>query len=101
MRTSYRKLEHIFGSEEWRELGQLQGVGQSSVADPTIWAVISTLFFELLRDNRYGFRMKAPLSQMELYLAGCECLDNIDIMHIVLVENNYFEVDKKLQKARK
>ena len=64
VRTSFGDSDQSFGGEEWRELRQLQGVGQGNGAGPAIWAVISTVFFDLLRDKGYGFKMRAPLSNL-------------------------------------
>ena len=99
VRTSFGDSEQSFGGEEWRELRQLQGVGQGNGAGPAIWAVISTVFFDLLRDKGYGFKLKAPLSKLALHMAGCGFVDDTDIMQIGLKDDDYYIVAQKLQEA--
>ena len=101
VRTSFGDSDQSFGGEEWRELHQLQGVGQGNGAGPAIWAVISTVFFDLLRDKGYGFKLKAPLSKLALYMAGCGFVDDTDIMQIGLKDDDYHIVPQKLQEALK
>ena len=52
VRTSFGISEQTFGGEDWRSLNPLQGVGQGNGAGSAIWAVISTIFFDLLREKR-------------------------------------------------
>ena len=74
-------------------------MGQGNGAGPAIWAVISTVFFDLLRDKGYGFKMRAPLSQLALHMAGCGFVDDTDIMQIGLEDDDYYVVAQKLQEA--
>ena len=99
VRTCHGDSEQSFGGEDWRQINPLHGVGQGNGAGPAIWAVISTVFFDLLRDKGYGFKMKAPLSKLALHLAGCGFVDDTDLLQIGLVEDDYFEVAAKLQEA--
>ena len=99
VRTCHGDSETSFGGEDWRELDPLHGVGQGNGAGPAIWAVISTVFFDLLRDKGYGFKMKAPLSKLALHLAGCGFVDDTDLFQIGLAEDDYYEVAAKLQDA--
>lgn len=64
-----------------------------------IWAVISTDFFDLLRYKGCSFKMKAPLSKLALPIAGCEFLDDTDIMQIGLDDDDYYTVAAKPQEA--
>ena len=110
MFTTIQKLKHVvrtchgdsvqsFGGESWREINPLQGVGQGNGAAPAIWAVISSVFFDLLRDKGYGFQMKAPLSKLALHLAGCGFVDDTDLLQIGLEDDDYTTVTQKLQEA--
>ena len=47
--TSFGDLDIIFGGEDWQYLSQLQGVGEGNGDGSTIWAVISSVFFDILR----------------------------------------------------
>ena len=82
VRTCHGDSDRSFGGEDWRQIDPLHGVGQGNGAGPAIWAVISTVFFDLLRDKGYGFQMKAPLSKLALHLAGCGFVDDTDIFQI-------------------
>ena len=68
---------------------------------PTIWAVISTIFFDLLRDKGHGFKMETPLSKLALHMMGFGFVDDTDIMQLGLNDNNYQVVPSKLQEALK
>ena len=61
--------------------------------------MISTVFFDLLRDKGYGFKLKAPLSKLALHMAGCGFVDDTDIMQIGLKDDDYYIVAQKLQEA--
>ena len=99
VRTCHGDSDRSFGGEDWRETDPLHGIGQGNGAGPAIWAVISTVFFDLLRDKGYGFKMKAPLSKLALHLAGCGFVDDTDLMQIGLVDDDYVQVASKLQEA--
>ena len=101
VRTSFGVSEQTFGGEDWRSLNPLQGVGQGNGAGPAIWAVISTVFFDLLREKGYGFEMQAPLSKLALHMAGCGFVDDTDIIQTGLDGDDYWSVANKLQEALK
>lgn len=63
--------------------------------------VISTVFFDLLYDKGYSFKRKAPLSQLALYLTGYVFVDDTDIIHIGLENDDLVTVATKLQEALK
>ena len=99
VRTCHGDSTSSFGGEDWREINPLHGVGQGNGAGPAIWAVISTVFFDLLRDKGYGFKMRGPLSQLAFHLAGCGFVDDTDLIQIGLSSDDYIEVAAKLQDA--
>ena len=99
VRTCHGESEQSFGGEDWREIDPLHGVGQGNGAGPAIWAVISTVFFDLLRDKGYGFKMNTPLSNQTLNLAGCGFVDDTDLLQLGRTGEHYGTVAKKLQKA--
>ena len=99
VRTCHGDSTKSFGGEEWRELNPLHGVGQGNGAAPAIWAVISSVFFDLLRDKGYGFNLRAPLSKLAINLAGCGFVDDTDLLQIGLEEDDYISVTQKLQET--
>ena len=58
----------------------LMGIRQGNGAEPTIWAVISLVFFNVLREIGYGAILKVPFSNNELYIAGFGFVDSTDIL---------------------
>ena len=99
VRTAFGDSEGTFGGEEWREVQALMGVGQGNGAGPAIWAVISTVFFDVLRSNGYGALLTAPFSRRELKIAGFGFVDDTDLIQTGLSLEDYWEVAAKLQAA--
>ena len=99
VRTCYGESEQTFGGEPWREVDPLHGVGQGNGAGPAIWAVISTVFFDLLRSKGYGFKLQSPLSHIDIHLAGCGFVDDTDLLQIGSTEEDYTAVAQSLQEA--
>jgi len=97
--TCHGDSTNSFGGEDCRYLDPLAGVGQGNGAGPAIRAVISTVFFDLLRDKGYGFEMKVLLSKLAIHLAGCGFVDDTDIFQIGLTSDDYIAVTAKLQEA--
>ena len=62
VRTAFGDSEETFGGELWRDLEPLMGVGQGNGAGPAIWALISTTFFDTVRENGFGAILSAPFS---------------------------------------
>ena len=58
--------------------------------------MISTVFFDLLREKGYGFEMQAPLSKLAIHIAGCGFVDDTDIIQIGLEGDDYWTVADKL-----
>ena len=80
VRTAFGDSEDSFGGEPWRDLEPLMGVGQGNGAGPAIWAVLSTIFFDTLRDNGFGAILKAPFSKNVIHLAGYGFVDDTDLI---------------------
>ena len=78
VRTSFGDSEETFGGEDWRILNPLHGVGQGNGAGPAIWAVISSVLFDYIRDKGYGMHLRSPLSKLALNLAGLSFVDDTD-----------------------
>ena len=99
VRTSFGESESSFGGEDWRILEQLQGIGQGNGAGPAIWAVISSVFFDMIRDKGLGLKLRAPLSKLALHMAGCGFVDDTDIIQSGLSTDDYWDVAERLQEA--
>ena len=75
------------------------GVGQGNGAGPAIWAVISTIFFDTLRENGFGAILTAPFSKVEINLSGYGFLDDTDLIETGLDADDYLDICLKLQSA--
>jgi len=99
VRTAFGDSEDTFEGEHWRELEALMEVGQGNGAGPAIWAVISTIFFNTLRNNGYGALLSAPFSKVNVNLAGFGFVDDTDLLQTGLEQDDYWDIARKLQAA--
>ena len=99
VRTAFGDSEDTFGGELWRDLDPLMGVGQGNGAGPAIWAVISTTFFDTLRENGFGAILTAPFSKVEINLSGYGFVDDTDLIETGLDTDDYLDICLKLQSA--
>jgi len=60
VRMFYRDSSTWEGNKVWAVL--VAGIGQGNGAGPQIWAVVSTLILDLLRQEGYGAAFKAAVS---------------------------------------
>ena len=74
----------------------LMGAGKGNGMGPEIWAVISTLFFDVLRKNSYGFLLTVPFSQRKLDITSFGFLDDTNLIHTSLSRDNYWGIASKL-----
>ena len=74
-------------------------MGQGNGTGPEIWAVISTVFFDVLRPNGFGALLTAPLSRHDVKIAGFRLVDDTYLIQTSLSRENYWEVATKLQSA--
>ena len=78
----------------------LMGIRQGNGAEPTIWAVISLVFFNVLREIGYGAILKVPFSNNELYIAGFGFVDSTDILQTGLGIDYYWETAETTSSSR-
>ena len=97
VQTYHGESEQTFGGETGREINPLHGVGQGNGAGPAIWAVISTVFVDLLRDKGYGFKTQSPISKTGIHLVGCGFVDDTDLLQIGAINDDYLVVVEKLR----
>ena len=99
VRTAFGDSAATFGGDEWSDLEALMGVGQGNGAGPAIWAVISTVFFDVLRKHGYGALLQAPFSRRKLDIAGFGFVDDTDLVQTGLSTDDYWDIATKLQSA--
>ena len=88
VRTAFSDSDESFGGECWRQLETPIGFGQGNRAGPAIWAVISTIFFDTLRENGYGALLSDPFSKIDVNLAGFGFVDDTDLLQTGLDETS-------------
>ena len=97
VKTAFGDSEETFGGDEWSELEALMGVGQGNGAGPAIWAVISTVLFDVLRKNGYCELLQAPFSRRKLNIVGFGFVDDTDLVQNGLSCDEYWDIATKLQ----
>ena len=80
VRAAFGDSDETFGVEEWRETEVLMELHQGNGVGPTIWAVISTVFLDVLRGKGYGALLTAPFSRLNLEIAGFGFVDDTDFI---------------------
>jgi hypothetical protein len=58
----------------------IQGVGQGNGAAPQVWALVSTVLLNMLRDAGFGARFVAPLSREMVFYAAFSFVDDTDLL---------------------
>ena len=99
VRTAFGDSIDSFGGEIWRDLEPLFGLGQGNGAGPAIWAIISSIFFDVLKKNGYGAVLTTPFSKEILKIEGIGFVDDTDILQTGLAYDDYMDIAEKLQAA--
>lgn len=87
--------DEIFGVELWQDLDALMGVGQGNGVRPVIWAVIGSVFYDILRKQGCGAIITALFCKNKVDLARFGCVDNTDLLQTVLSTDDYWDVAYK------
>jgi hypothetical protein len=64
------------------DITPLQGIGQGNGAGPAIWAVISAVLLQVMRDSGFGLNFITALSSGVIVLAGFAFVDDTDLLHV-------------------
>ena len=59
----------------YKERKPVQISGEGNGASPTIWALISTPLFNMMRTLGFGVSLQSPLSQETTKFVGCSFVD--------------------------
>ena len=62
VRTAFGDSDASFGGEDIRML-ELQGSGQGNGAGPSIWAMVSSVLFDIIRRKGYGIKLRSAISK--------------------------------------
>ena len=78
----------------------IQGVGQGNGAGPQIWAVVSTLVFNMLQSLGFGAHLKAMISGDQLEFVRFAFVDDADLVEIARSTVETFqEVAGRMQRS--
>ena len=69
----------------------LQGLNQGSGAEPTIWSIVSSIIFKILRDRGYGIQFISSLTKATLRLVGFSYVDNCNLFSSSDTLDNTFD----------
>ena len=72
-------------------------VRQGNGVGPEIWAIISTVFFDIIRKNGYGALLTASFTCCKLDISGFRFINNTDLIQTGLSCNEYWNIATKLQ----
>ena len=97
VRTTFGNLEESFGGELWRNLEPLFGVGQGNGAGLYIWTVVSSIFFDILKQNDYGALLMTPFGKDVVKVEGFGFVNDMDNLQTGLNWEDYFDITDKLQ----
>ena len=99
VRTAFGDLDESFGGGLWRELELIFSVGQGNGVGPTIWTIISSIFFDVLKSHGFGAILTAPFSKNFLEIEVFRSVDDTDILQTGLNYEDYRDIADKLQAA--
>jgi hypothetical protein len=77
VRTAFGDSKKFFAANTGKV--PIQGVGQGNGAGPQIWALVSTPIFNMLRQMRYGIKLRSSISNQDLFFVGFGFVDDTDL----------------------
>jgi hypothetical protein len=95
VRTGYGDSLQTYGGKVW--LVPIHGVGQGNGAGPAIWAVVSTLFLNVLRSKGFGCEFCFSLSSTYYNFVGYAFVDDTDLIQSSLNSDSTAALDKMQQ----
>jgi Reverse transcriptase (RNA-dependent DNA polymerase). len=84
VRTAFGDSITSYGGEHDKTKWKLppQGVLQGNGAGPTIWTIISSVLFSILRDKNFHNTFTSVIQKIQLKLAGFAYVDDTDLIQI-------------------
>ena len=96
LRTAYGDSANFVGSTIHLKF---QGLCQGNGAAPAGWAVISIVIIRAHKKKGFGGKFVCPISKIRCHLAGILFVDDTDIIHLDLSEEQSVEVVHDLSQA--
>jgi hypothetical protein len=97
VRTAFGKSDSFFEANTVHPVA-IQGIGQGNGAGPQIWAAISSMLLDILRDQSLGATLVSPVSGNHLHLVGYAYVDDTDII-TNSEETDYLCTARRMQTA--
>jgi hypothetical protein len=79
IRTANGVSEQLFQAKNIHPIA-IQGIGQGNGAGPQIWAAISTVELDMLRQQGMGGVFETPITKKQLHIVGYAYVDDTDIL---------------------
>jgi hypothetical protein len=79
VRTAYGDSQEALRAAEVHPVA-IQGVGQGNGAAPQMWALVSTILLNMLRNAGFGARFISPLSHESVFYAAFSFVDDTDLL---------------------
>jgi hypothetical protein len=79
VRTAFGKSVSCFDASTIHPVA-IQGIGQGNGAGPQIWAAISSLLLDILRNQQMGGYFTSPITHQQLHLVGYAYVDDTDLI---------------------
>ena len=77
----------------------MQGVYQCNGAGPIIWAVVSSLILQILKEDGFGTFFQTALSQQLIRIVGYAFVDDTDLIQTSKDGKQFAEVNGEMQQA--
>jgi hypothetical protein len=79
IRTAFGVSEKSFQARDIHTTA-IQGIGQGNGAGPQIWAAISSVVLDMLRQSGMGGVFESPITRQQLHIVGYAYVDDTDIL---------------------
>ena len=99
LRTSYGDSDEFFICKD--SAINFHGAGQGNGFAPCIWAAISTVMLEVLKDEGFGSAITSSITNLVTSLVAFAFVDDTDLVTIGKENDTLDEVIQKMQKLMK
>lgn len=82
IRTIFGDSEEYYGGDKWEGNIKPAGNGQGNGNGPGLWAGISSICLDIMREEGYGREMESAITQSTILLTGFAFVDDTDLIQI-------------------
>ena len=98
-RTAFGDSKETYGGVE-NFLAPVMGVGQGNGCGPQVWAVASSVMFEILKEKRLTTKFVSPISRQQLKLCRFAFVDDTDLLQSAGSHQNINDPDFTMEKMQ-